>query len=554
MTIRGFVLLAVFLAADQVATQAPAQAVTIAEADCTTSRLGTAIDVSRIGEPVSAVNLSAPRWVPASPTTPAFCSIDGVMLPVDPAPAAKPINFRVALPASWTGRAAQLGGGGMNGVIPNLAGGGASSALGRGFATFGSDSGHQLPGPPDWTYNDEAIRNLGYMQMKKTRDAAMVLIDRMYGQRPRFTYYIGTSQGGREALMAAGRYPDDYDGIAANVPIVGFSSLMLAPELIRIQEKPSANWVTPAKVNAIRGEFMRQCDALDGRTDGVINNYMTCRARFDESARDPWAGKRCEGGVDPRPAETSAAACLTDGQIATLRLVYGRYRYATPLAGDPSFGMWVPNTDPSGSGLIVATRFRGQEGAPPDAPMHSHLGVLGVTGFLMRNPAEANPLDYVEGGAWNRRREELSTWLDATSPDLTAFHRREGKMIVAIGTNDTLASPGEQLDYYQSLVDTMGQGTLDAFARLYVLPQTGHGLTGTSYSADGDGRPVTPEPIPSAFDRLTLLTDWVERQVAPGRSIVGTAGGRTLPICSYPEYPRYVSGPPESAASFRCER
>jgi hypothetical protein len=79
----------------------------------------------------------------------------------------------------------------------------------------------------------------------------------------------------------AQRYPADYDGISATVPIVGFSTLMLAPELIRIHEKPLANWVTPAKVNAIRGEFMRQCDTLDGLADGIINNYMACRAIFD---------------------------------------------------------------------------------------------------------------------------------------------------------------------------------------------------------------------------------------------------------------------------------
>ena len=112
--------------------------------------------------------------------------------------------------------------------------------------------------------NDEAIKNLGYMQMKKTHDAAMVLMERMYGAKPKYNYYIGSSQGGREALTVAQRYPADYDGIAANVPIVNFSTLMLAPELIRIQEKPAVNWVTLAKVNAIRGEVMRQCDKLDG--------------------------------------------------------------------------------------------------------------------------------------------------------------------------------------------------------------------------------------------------------------------------------------------------
>ena len=92
-----------------------------------------------------------------------------------------------------------------------------------------------------------------------------------------------------------------------------------APELIRIQEKPLANWVPPAKVNAIRGEFMRQCDRLDGLVDGIINNYMACREIFDvkqgEPNRDPWSAKRCTNDVDPNPADTSADACLTDGLV-----------------------------------------------------------------------------------------------------------------------------------------------------------------------------------------------------------------------------------------------
>ena len=187
------------------------------------------------------------------------------MAPTDTSANGRTINFRVVLPASWTSHAAQLGGGGMNGSIPSLTGGEAATLLQRGFATYGSDSGHQQafgprgaapaePSGDDWTLSDEAIKNLGYMQMKKTHDAAMVLMERVYGERPRFNYFVGTSQGGREALTVAQRYPADYNGVAANVPIVSFSSLMLAPEWIRIQEKPAANWVTPAKVEAIRAE------------------------------------------------------------------------------------------------------------------------------------------------------------------------------------------------------------------------------------------------------------------------------------------------------------
>ena len=541
--------------------------VVITETDCTVARLGEGIPVTAIGEPVSGVTLSAPRWVAQSGAAPAYCSIDGSMAPIDSASTARPINFRVAFPASWNRRSAQLGGGGFNGVIPNLTGG-PDGPLARGFATYGSDSGHQTgggrgapasPSSQDWVLNDEAMKNLGYMQMKKTHDAAMVLIERMYRQQPRFNYFIGTSQGGREALTVAQRYSADYNGIIANVPIVGFSSLMLAPELIRIQEKPIANWVTPEKVNAIRGEFMRQCDALDGLADGVINNYMACRAIFSvkpgakaSAKAGPWAGKRCPDNVDPNPLERAASACLTDGQIATLDLVYSPYQYRTPLAnGVKSFGMWLPNTDPSGSGLIANTRWRGQEGAAENAPMHTHLGVLGVTGFLMKDLA-ANPLDYVEGGRHNRRREEISTHLDGTNPDLSAFARRGGKMIVTIGTNDTLASPGAQLDYYQAVLDKMGRSNVDRFARMFVMPQAGHGLSGTSYGTAGDGSTVTPAPIPNTFDRLTLLMNWVEKNEAPGMSVTVTAGDRSLPLCSYPSYPRYVSGSATSAASYTC--
>src|SRR5690606_3404425 len=303
--------------------------ITITAADLT-SKVGTSIPASAIGEPVSGVTLNAPRWV--DDANGGYGVVDGQILPVDSK--APPINFRVALPAKWAHRGLQLGGGGMNGTIPNVT----TADLGRGFATYGSDSGHSagfggmpgggppggpgaggpprgaggpgapgaggpprgagapgapgaggpprgagapgapaaggpprgagapgapgaggpppgfgggMPAPPpgsnDWALNDEAIKNLGYMQMKKTHDAAMVIMERVYGERPRFNYYIGGSQGGREALTVAQRYPADYDGIIADVPILGFSTLMLAPELIRIQEKPAANWVPTAK-------------------------------------------------------------------------------------------------------------------------------------------------------------------------------------------------------------------------------------------------------------------------------------------------------------------
>jgi len=211
----------------------------------------------------------------------------------------------------------------------------------------------------------------------------------------------------------------------------------------------------------------------------------------------------------------------------------------------------VPNTDPSGSGLIVPNRYRGQEGAEDNAPVHSHLGALGVTGFLMQN-LKANPLDYVEGGAFDARRREISRSLDSTNPNLKAFYKRGGKLIVAIGTNDTLASPGAQLDYFQSVIRKMGRKKVDAFARFFVLPQTGHGLSGTNYSTDGDGKSIPTAPIPNTFSRLNLLVDWVEKKAAPSMSVTVTGGKRSLPMCSYPMYPKYVGGPVDAAASYAC--
>ncbi len=169
---------------------------TVAEGDCSAAKLGTAIPPSTIGEPVSRVTLAPPRWVSATATMPLHCEVDGVMDAVDQSRTARPIDFRVALPAEWNHRAAQQGGSGNNGSIPDLSGSlyriNGQSLAELGFVTYGSDSGHQSGsgrrgGPPpggvaaggdtseDWALNDEAMKNLGYMQMKKTHDAAMVI-------------------------------------------------------------------------------------------------------------------------------------------------------------------------------------------------------------------------------------------------------------------------------------------------------------------------------------------------------------------------------------------
>ena len=566
----------VFTTADAVGQILTANVI-ISKADI--ERAGLSIPASAIGEPVSSVKLYAPLWKEATDATPAYGVVEGSIFPVDPN--GWPINFRLLLPASWSHRAMQSGGGGMNGMI--MLREDRNPMLNKGFAVYGSDAGHQATGTgfggrqskplatgptsgDEWALNEEAVRNLGYMQMKKTHDAAMVIIERVYGKRPDYNYYIGGSQGGREGLVVAQRYPADYDGIISDVPIVNFSTLMLAPELIRMQEKPVANWVTPSKVKAITAEFLRQCDTLDGLADGIINNYLASRAIFDVTdgigPTDPWAALRTLNGIDPdpNPNDTSASAKLTNGQIQTLEFCYSPYKFTTPLAnGIKSFGMWLPTITPDDFGMVTTTRYKGQEGAGENASFFTFLGTLGITGFLMQD-LKANSLDYVEGGPLNKRREEISEWLDATNPDLSAFYKRGGKIIITIGTMDNTASSGAQLDYYQSLIDKMGQKKIDDFARLYVIPQAGHALMGKSYKMNGEGKSVTVRniPRPDSDDKIDLLISWVEKNQAPPKTlVVGEKGrinikveGKGYPLCSYPNYPRYTKGPAEMVSSY----
>ncbi|HLN20551.1 MAG TPA: tannase/feruloyl esterase family alpha/beta hydrolase [Bacteroidales bacterium] len=537
-------------------------------------KAGTSIPVSAIGEPVSSVKLYTPRWVEKTNEAPAYGVVEGSILPVDKD--GYPINFRVLLPESWSGRTIQSGGGGMNGTITVREG--RNPMLVKGFVMYGSDSGHQsgMGGPGskplatgpgtgnEWALNDEAIKNLGYMQMKKTHDAVMEIIKRIYGVLPSYNYYIGGSQGGREGLTVAQRYPEDYNGIICDVPIVSFSSLMLAPELIRIREIPSEAWVTPAKVNAIRAEFLKQCDNLDGLSDGIINNYIDARAIFDVTdgtgPADPWSALRAPGNADPDPKDNTPTAKLTAGMIKTLEFVYSPYKFRELLANNTkSFGMWIPNIEPDGFGMIAGARYKGQEGASENAQVHSSLGVLGVTGFLMKD-INANPLDYKEDASMLQRRKQLSEWLDATNPDLSEFYSRGGKIIITVGTNDNIASSGAQLDYYQSLINKMGVKKLDKFARLFVVPQAGHGLSGRSYTINGEGQTVAAKPIPSpnSDDKTDLLINWVEKNQAPPKTLVVDEKGRIGTIaevtgyllCSYPNYPSYTGGPVEKASSY----
>ena len=574
----------------------------ITQADCNMQRLGATIAPAQIGEPVAGVALDEPVWNAATDAAGAHCRVSGKFLPVEQGPNARPIVFGVALPAVWSGRSLHLGGGGMNGTVPRL-----DQQMKDGLATYGSDSGHTGQ-DVDWSLSDEAIKNFGYMQLKKTHDVAMILIERAYRAKPRYNYFFGGSQGGREAVTLAQRYPADYDGIIANVPVVNFSSLTFSPALIQIQQKSLTNMIPAAKVKAIQREIISQCDNLDGLNDGIIANYVDCRARFNTTRhaakQDPWAGKLCPGDRDPNPADASAAACLTRGQISTLNFIFSNYDYQQPLANNlRTFGMWVPTTEfaplvisaagprgggggagragggaggPGGAGApgggraggpaapvaggppAPQVRFRGQEGAAPDAPVYGGgQGGLVVTGFVLRDP-RSNSLELPTTAEFQQRRVQVSEWLDSATTDLSAFRKRGGKLIAAMGAADTTASTGAQLDWFQGVIDKMGKKNVDSFARFYVLPNAGHGLNGNTFTTDGEGRDVAAREVLNQWDRqwdrVSVLRAWVENGVAPQKLATQRGGEGGLPLCNYPQYPHYRGGGDIAlASSYVCK-
>ena len=210
---------------EETAGRAIPDPVTITVEDCSAGVMGDSIEAADIGEPTSGATLTTFNW---SESPVPYCDVRGAIHPVDPE--APPINFRVSLPATWTHRAAQYGGAGLNGSVV-----GTTGNITQGWVGLGSDSGHSFA-TPNWTLNEESVKNFGYMQLKKTHDAAWTIIERAYGSAPVYSYFFGSSQGGREALTVAQRYPDDYDGVSARVPVVGFSTLMLEFVILRQQD------------------------------------------------------------------------------------------------------------------------------------------------------------------------------------------------------------------------------------------------------------------------------------------------------------------------------
>jgi feruloyl esterase len=294
-----------------------------------------------IGLPSGAATIDSATLVPAAalavaerggspaaritPATPAHCRLLGRIAPLDAA--APPILFQVNLPLAWNGRSVQYGGGGFNGtLITGLALVPAArfdqpTPLARGYVTYGTDSGHQnLQGQPPQAFalNDEALVNFAHASYKKVRDVAVALMQRAYGQAPQKLYFMGSSEGGREALTMAQRYPQDFDGIFSRVPVINWTGLQHAGTRNGIATF-GEGWLRPAQVQLVHNAVLASCDAADGAADRIVSNPVACLQRFDP------ASLRCAAG-------TSGDNCLNDAQVQAVRTLRSPWRSPVPLA------------------------------------------------------------------------------------------------------------------------------------------------------------------------------------------------------------------------------
>ncbi|GAA1595195.1 tannase/feruloyl esterase family alpha/beta hydrolase [Actinomadura kijaniata] len=530
-------------------TAGPARSAAAPADEACTRLAGLAIPASAIGLPTGGGHVRQATPVPASgqgaSAVGAHCRVDAALRPVDPE--APDILMRVALPAAWNGKAMMFGGGGYDGTIPNIAGNvpyGPSdrpTPLGRGYATFAGDSGHQAaPGfqpttslDGSFALNDEALRNFAGDALKKTRDAALHLIGERYGgARPSRSYFAGGSTGGREGLAVAQRWPRDFDGVIAVHPAWNAATLdLFFGYEAQVLSRPGA-FPGPAEQELLHRSVVDACDGGDGLRDGVVSNERGCR-------------------FDPRVLRCTAhptGTCLTDRQIRAVRALSSPlrlpYRLASGETGYPGF--------PFLSGAAMTTPLLGMGTTAPARPMLKTSG-YGVQFWdqwiryaVTRDPAhDSLSVDPRHPGRWRDRISRLSALQDVNDPDLRPFARAGGRLIIVHGLADELVSHRSTAQYFARVNATMGADATRRFARFYTVPGANHVNVKAAFAA--------------GWDSLTALENWRERATAPRDPVVTDvnpgASARTRPLCEYPAWPRYQgTGDPGAATSFTCRR
>ena len=407
-----------------------------------------------------------------------FCQASGTIAPS--------IGFEVDLPMDrWTQRFLQAGCGGLCGSI-NASIGNAQAcrpALDGEFAVAASDLGHtggMGPGAGDFADDPQKRIDFAYRANHLTALAAKALISAFYGQAPRWSYFSGCSDGGREALMEAQRYPEDFDGVSAGAPAL----------LFQIQNSFFHAWTIAANTGADGGPILlgnklpilheaaiAHCDRLDGEADGLLSDPRACKPERD------WVA--CAPGADP-------SKCLTDAEWAVAEKFY-----RGPV--DASQKPFLPGGLQPGSELQWGGIVPRAPGAPSFARMMAEnmaKVVLADAGATDRDPAH-----YPFTPMQLERVLKLHALNDASNPDLQKFAARGGKLIQWHGWSDSSIAPMISIAYYDAMRRKLGAAETEKFIRLYMLPGVGH-------CGGGDGF--------AQFDTLAALMNWVETGAAPG--------------------------------------
>jgi feruloyl esterase len=434
---------------------------------------------------------------------PAFCRVAATLTPTKDSD----IKIEVWLPmAGWNGKLQAVGNGAWNGNIDTNA---LAGAVRRGYAGTSTDTGHQGGAGP-WMQNPEKVTDWAYRSVHETAVAAKALINAFYGEAPKFSYFTGCSAGGRQAMVAAQRYPADFDGVVAGSPGLDWTSRAIsAVRVNQAFEKDPAAKIPVAKFAAINAAVMDKCDALDGVKDGVLENPKACT--FDPAVL------ACKGTADN--------SCLTPAEITTAKAIY-----ASPAN---------PKTKREIAGL-----------APGSETSWTDLGWSGParsTGLELMRFVTNNPqwtISQFNFDADVVLAEEKAAMMNALDTNLKPFFDRGGKIISYHGWNDPQISPLNVTQYYDRVVKAMGGANrVSSSYRLFMVPGMAHcgGGTGTS-----------------TFDMLTALEQWVEGKKAPESIPASRAEGgkvvRTRPLCSYPQVAAYKgSGSTDDAANFVCK-
>src|SRR5579863_5226598 len=441
---------------------------------------------------------------------PPFCRVAGEFRPTSDSR----IRFEVWLPAQgWNGRLLGAGNGGFAGAIyyQQLVG-----YLKRGFAVAGTEAGHEAEGTDASGAfgHPEKVKDFGWRAIHLTAERAKQIIDAYYGKPANKAYFDACSDGGREALMEAQRFPEDYDGILAGAPANAWSTMLAAGAgAMQSLFGDPKSYVPDRKLPALQRASLAACDALDGVKDGVIGDPAKCH--FDPQAL------LCKG--------EDSADCLTQPQVDSVKALYGGIKdgkgeiiFPGYSAGDETgWKAWIVGEDPTSalSSQFVQNYFR----------------------YMVTGNPKANVLSADVDELLRESHEKEAADLDSTNPDLSKFAARGGKLILYHGWNDPAISPGNTVDYYESVERTMGREKAASFVRLYMVPGMEHCSSGPGASAFGQfGQETTKGPKYGLFDSLE---NWVENG-APSENVTATkyASGPngamyaafTRPLCAYP--------------------